>query len=377
MHMSPLLETPEVELIRSTQKEDPSRDKMLERDDHAGDNTQMSTAAVAVTPEATGEEDNGSRNEEIIEERRCKQWSLLAIREAAGKLVNHAHFQVFIIILILINAIMMGIGTFDFVQNNPSTSEAFEATDKAFLIAFTIELAMQFIYRDFGLFTDGWLVFDFVIVVMSWSLESLQIVRTFRVFRALRLVTRIKVLKNLITSLFSVAPRMLAIFCLLLLIFYIYGVMCTVLFKDLFREGLTTNDYFSRLDISLWTLLAMMTLDWGDTTRQVMLVYPWAWAIFVSFVMITSFIAYNLIIAVVCDSVSVIEKMDKEEVEDEDDQEAKEAVQYRKIRQLQERVAELAKQQQQVLQALLETFGNDLDLEYPSFCDQTIGKGDL
>jgi hypothetical protein len=70
-----------------------------------------------------------------------------------------------------------------------------------------LELALQFIYRDIKLFLDGWLVFDFCIVLMSWSLESLQVVRTFRVFRALRLVTRVRVLKNLVSALFSVGPR--------------------------------------------------------------------------------------------------------------------------------------------------------------------------
>ena len=172
-----------------------------------------------------------------------------------------------IVVLILINSIMMGIATFDFVDKNPDAVTAFEIIDKIFLVIFTLELALQFIYRDIKLFLDGWLVFDFCIVVMSWSLESLQIVRTFRVFRALRLVTRVKVLKNLVAALFSVGPRIFAIFCLRVLVFYIYAVMCTVLFKDLYQEGLAEFDYFSRLDHSLWTLLVTMTLEWGGVFR--------------------------------------------------------------------------------------------------------------
>ena len=266
---------------------------------------------------------------------------------------------------------MMGIATFDFVQDNPDASNAFDLVDKIFLIIFTIELGLQFIYRDFRLFLDGWLLFDFAIVIMSWSLESLQIVRTLRIFRALRLVTRVKVLKNLVSALFSVGPRIFAIFCLLVLIFYIYAVMCTELFKNLYKDGYTEFDYFSRLDHSLWTLLTMMTLEWGGISREVMAVYGWSWPIFVTFVMITSFIAYNLIVAVVCDSVSIIEKNSKqEELLEESDGLSSQESELSKVRRLQARVAELIKQQQQLLQAFQD---GDSDIDLP--VDFSLNQG--
>jgi Ion transport protein len=282
-----------------------------------------------------------------------KRWSLHELRASIGVLLNSTRFQFLIVIMIVLNSILMGIATYDFVQGNTSVANTFEAFDKFFLIIFTIELVMQFLYRGLKLFLDGWLVFDFLIILLSWSLESLQVVRTFRVFRALRLVTRVKLLKNLVSALFSVGPRISVIFCLLVLIFYIYAVMCTFLFKDLFQEGLTDLDYFSRLDRSVWTLLVMMTLEWGDVSRQVIDVYPWSWPIFVSFIMITSFIAYNLIVAVVCDSVSIIEKQSKDDennenqskVESEDDQNCK-------IRELQNLVFEMTRKQLLLIEAL-------------------------
>ena len=76
--------------------------------------------------------------------------------------------------------------------------------------------------------------------------------------------------------------------------------------------------------------------------------------------MITSFIAYNLIVAVVCDSVSIIEKQSKEDEVAEESEEGMtmEELQFQQIRRLQARVGELAKQQQQVLQALLDASGD-------------------
>jgi len=92
----------------------------------------------------------------------------------------------------------MGIGTFDFVTENPEVEQAFETTDQVFLIIFTVELCMQFVFHGWRLLLDGWLVFDLIVIVMSWSFQQVQIIRAFRIFRALRLITRIEVMKNLV-----------------------------------------------------------------------------------------------------------------------------------------------------------------------------------
>lgn len=154
-----------------------------------------------------------------------------AMRALSGRIVNDSKVQMVIVAMIAVNAVMMGLATFDFVKSDPQVADIFELVDQIFLIVFTVELAMQLIYHGLSLFLDGWLVFDFVIIVVSWSFSSVQIIRAFRIFRALRLVTRIKVMKNLVLAVFGVMPRMGAIALLLLLIFYIFAVLFTVLFK--------------------------------------------------------------------------------------------------------------------------------------------------
>ncbi len=207
--------------------------------------------------------------------------------------------------LIAINALLMGISTFDFVTQNDSVNDTFELIDRIFLIIFTIELCLQLIYHGHKLFLDGWLVFDFTIIVLSWSFATLQIIRAFRIFRALRLLTRVKVLKNLISAVFSVLPKLGAICLLLLLVFYIFAVMMTQMFKNLHEQNVTDENYFGSLDLTLFTLFQMMTLDgWSDIAHQVMDVYPWSWMPFVAFVTTTGFIMVNLMIAVICDAVS-------------------------------------------------------------------------
>lgn len=259
---------------------------------------------------------NESENENVGDDDKSK-WTRKAekFRKACGDFVNNDRIQVFMVVLIVLNAMMMGIGTFDFVSENERIDLSFEYVDLIFLSIFTLELCLQLIYHGFALFKDGWLCFDFIIIVLSWSLSGFQIIRAFRVFRALRLITRVENLRNLISALLDVLPKMSAITALLLLIFYIYAVMFTVLFKDMYKRGLTKVDYFSRLDITFFTLLQIMTLDWGNLSREVMKEYQFGWVPFVTFVALTSFIVYNLIIAVVCDAVATIDYEDDEESE--------------------------------------------------------------
>ena len=84
-------------------------------------------------------------------------------RKFCGALVNQEYVQLVIVILIAINAIMMGVATFDFVTDNSDVNAAFEMVDFAFLVVFTIEFGMQLIYHGLKLFLDGWLVFDCIV----------------------------------------------------------------------------------------------------------------------------------------------------------------------------------------------------------------------
>ena len=240
-----------------------------------------------------------------------KRWA--KFQEFCGALVNHPYTQSFVVLLIIINAGLSGVASTDYVTNNPVITQKFADTDTAFLAFFTLELSLQLIYLGHRLFLDSWLLFDFVIISSSWALTNFRIIRTFRIFRAFRLVSRLEILRNLVTAVCQVMPRMTAITALLTLILYIYAVLCTGLFQDMFELKLTTADYFSRLDISIFTLFCMMTLcDWSTISREVMAVYPWAVGIFLTFISLSSFIVYNLIIAVVCDAVSYVEGQSKQ-----------------------------------------------------------------
>jgi len=242
-------------------------------------------------------------------ETKCPTWlePMNRVRLFVGKVVNDYRVQNFILLLISINALMMGVATLPVVKNDPKIQEIFEIIDQVFLIIFTVESSLQLLYFGWTLFKDGFLVFDLLIVVLSWALEGAQVFRAFRIFRAMRLITRIDTLKNLVLALFSVFPKMTAIFMLLLLIIYIFSVMFTNLFKGMYNDDLVEEPYFDSLYYSLFTLFQMMTLDeWAEILIQIQVTHQWAWLPFVVFIILTGFVVVNLIIAVICDAVHVL-----------------------------------------------------------------------
>jgi hypothetical protein len=235
-------------------------------------------------------------------------------RDRVGRIVNHPTVQGCMVLAIAINALMLGLETCAFVQQDASLQSIFSTTDDIFLLLFTTELFLQWItVGTVPLLRNPWLLFDLVLIVASWVFQDFTIIRSFRIIRALRLITRIRVMRDLITALFAVLPRMCAIFVLLTLISYIFAVLMTQLWHGLYATGATGDvDYFGRIDATFFTLFQMMTLDgWAAIARQVMLVHSYAWIPIIMYVIITGFVVVNLVIAVICDAVSALQDDDK------------------------------------------------------------------
>lgn len=233
-------------------------------------------------------------------------------RRVVGRLVNNEYVQITIILLIVANGILIGFSTTDIVEER-GHEELVAQIDKAFLIIFTIEIVMQLYYYAFALFLDAWLVFDLIVVVISWAAEmgsngenDLTVLRAFRIFRISRLITRVKPLRDLVLALAEVLPRMSAIMLLLLVVFYVFAVLFTEQFSTYDLE----YNYFATLHDSFLTCFQMMTMEWVDICRELQEQegYKYAWITIVIFVMIAGFIVFNLIVAVVVEAVSATEE---------------------------------------------------------------------
>lgn len=221
-----------------------------------------------------------------------------------GGILKDIRFKRAVVSFIILDSILMGIATFDFVTESDELSHAAAIVNSVFLCLFSIELLIRLVHCKFRFLHDGWLVFDVVVISCSWIFSLLVVVRTFRVVRTLRLATRIKELRNIILTLQEVIPKIMAVAFILLLSFYIFSIMFTDLYKDLYKDGYTDRDYFSRIDVTAFTLFQIMTLDqWSIITNEVQAAHSWAWVLFFSFVVSSSFFILNLTIAVIYEGV--------------------------------------------------------------------------
>ncbi len=218
--------------------------------------------------------------------------------------VQNQKFQNFIIILIIINAITMGLETSKSIMFE--YGDLLHAFDKLVIAIFTIEVLLRIYAHRVELFKDGWSLFDFFIVAISLvpSSAGFEILRILRVLRLLRLITVIPQMRKIVMALVSVIPGMASIAGLMTLLFYISAIMATSLYSETFPQ------WFGTLSESFYTLFQIMTLEsWSmGIVRPIMEVHPNAWTFFIPFIFIVTFIMINLIVAVVVDAMAVINK---------------------------------------------------------------------
>lgn len=217
------------------------------------------------------------------------------IRQQLRALTDSHRFQNLIIALITVNAITLGLETSDTAMAR--AGGLLVALDRALLTVFVLEIAARLIARGPSFFRDPWSVFDFLVVGIAVvpTTDNFSVLRALRVLRVLRLASAVPRMRRVVEALLSALPGLGSVVAILILIFYVAGVMATKLFGDAFPE------WFGTLGRSVYSLFQIMTLEsWSmGIVRPVMEVYPYAWAFFVAFILISTFTMLNLFIAVV------------------------------------------------------------------------------
>jgi len=214
--------------------------------------------------------------------------SLQTILESAG-------VRKFITAVILFNAVILGLESSDMAMAKVGLLIGF--LDRICLAIFVVELVLKLLVYRLRFFRDGWNIFDFVIVAVSLvpAAQSLSVLRILRILRVVSVAPRLRrVVEGFITAL----PGMASVFLLMGIIFYIGSVISTQLFSTDFPK------WFGSLAQSAYSLFQIMTLEsWSmGIVRPVMEVYPYAWAFFVPFIMVTTFAVVNLLVGLIVNS---------------------------------------------------------------------------
>ncbi|WP_249413987.1 ion transporter [Alteribacter keqinensis] len=243
-------------------------------------------------------------------------------KQKLDTLVEHKYFTAVVITFILFNAVVVGLETYPHLYSEYRS--AFLTIDRILLYIFTVEILLRlFAARTMGtFFKSGWNWFDFIIVLSGYLLAGAYFVTVLRILRVLRVFRAISVipsLRRLVDALLLTIPALGNILLLMSIIFYIFAVTGTMLFQNVSPE------YFGSLQLSLLTLFQVVTLEsWASQVmRPIFEELPWSWVYFVSFVLVGTFVVFNLFIGVIVNNVEKAEAAETEEI-DETKEEVKE-----------------------------------------------------
>ncbi len=234
------------------------------------------------------------------------------IFEAAQKITKNKTFNVFIFVLILFSAIIIGIETYSGAASEHKFLLGF--LDKLIISIFALEIGLKIIScgkRSWNFFSDPWNVFDFVIVAVclfpAGDTHFFAVFRILRILRILRMITFLPKLRLLIGALIKSIPSMGYIILLIAILFYVYAIVGVFIF------GASDPMHFGDLHHTLVTLFKVLTLEgWTDimnthiygpvSNGNMQIISIWPFMYFASFILIGAMIIMNLFIGVIMNS---------------------------------------------------------------------------
>ena len=231
--------------------------------------------------------------------------------ERCRQLAEDRSFQMFILGVIVFNAILMGLETSKPLMRSygPLLAGLNLLVQAIFLFEITVRLLAHW-PRFFSFFHDGWNVFDFSIIALSLLPVAgpfATVSRLARLFRVVRLVSVSSELRLIIETMLRSIPSMGNVALLLGVLIYVYAITGFYLFH------MQDPGHWGTLGKSLLSVFQLLTLEGWVEMQQVLLPrYPWAWLYFGSFVIIGVFIVINLFIAVVLNNLETVKAEERQ-----------------------------------------------------------------
>lgn len=218
------------------------------------------------------------------------------------KTVSSPLFDQAILAIVVINGIVIGLETSPTLHDR--FGSLFLLLNNVILYIFVAEAMIKIAAeapRCDRYFRQGWNIFDFTIIVVSFlpTGQFATLARLVRVLRITRIISAVPELRLIIATLLRSLPGMAHIVALLAVLFYIYGVTGYYLFHKI------DPAHWGNLGACMLTLFGIVTLEtWVDKMSAVLPAMPYAWIYFVSFIVVGTFTFINLFVAVVINNLA-------------------------------------------------------------------------
>lgn len=225
------------------------------------------------------------------------------------RMINSRGFEWFILIAIIINSMALAMETM--TSLSASHLHTLVAIDLVCISIFVLEALLKLFVLRKRYFYSGWNVFDFIIVIIALLPVShfISVLRALRILRAFKVIAHVPALKRVVSALMISIPGLIATAGLLMLVFFVFGVMGVKLFSAKFPQ------WFGHLGGSMFTLFQVMTLEsWSmGIVRPIMQVYPYAWLFFIPFILVSAFTLLNFLIGIVVDAIAHLKHSEERE----------------------------------------------------------------
>jgi voltage-gated sodium channel len=227
-----------------------------------------------------------------------------------ARVVYSSQFELVIAFIILVNAVALALLTMP--EIDPETRNTLSELDKFALYIYLVELIMRLVSygkRPWEFFRQGWNVFDFTIVVLSFGIFTGEtiILRLLRIFRLIRIFRFLPEVRVLTSSVVKSLPPLMSVGVLIFLALFIYGMAGVYLF------GEQLPDSWGNITLALTSLFILLTLEnFPNYLEEAVAISSWALPFYLSYIFIVVFTVLNVLIGIVLNAMDEAREENKE-----------------------------------------------------------------
>eukprot|EP00931_Biecheleriopsis_adriatica_P114866 TRINITY_DN9074_c0_g1_i8.p1 TRINITY_DN9074_c0_g1~~TRINITY_DN9074_c0_g1_i8.p1 ORF type:complete len:722 (+),score=134.13 TRINITY_DN9074_c0_g1_i8:28-2166(+) len=308
----------------------------LNKDAIAGDLTERVNRKITQQDRSSAREDDS---------RRC------LVRRAAKAIVSHPKFDVAIAVLIILNAVQIGVETdWNMKQAGQEQLPVFAYLDVTFSFLFLIELSLR-LCKDRLSFLSwhhksfGWNVLDFFLCVTSviefvvqfqelsgavgdmmdfGHLRMMRMARLTRILRIFKVVRFFSELRVMAYSVMMSTKSLMWALLLLTLVMFVFGVMMMQLAEPYKAANIENVDedlekLYGSLPRTIHTLFRSISggMDWGDALSPLEAVSPIMEYLFSGYIFFTVFCCLNIVTGIFVDNAKTLKDADERSMMEE------------------------------------------------------------
>ena len=227
-----------------------------------------------------------------------------------ARIVYSSQFELVIAFIILVNAVSLALLTMP--EIDPEVRNTLGELDRFALYIYLVELIMRLVSygkRPWEFFRQGWNVFDFTIVVLSFGVFTGEtiILRLLRIFRLIRIFRFLPEVRVLTSSVVKSLPPLMSVGVLIFLALFIYGMAGVYLF------GEQLPDSWGNITLALTSLFILLTLEnFPNYLEEAVAISPWALPFYLSYIFIVVFTVLNVLIGIVLNAMDEAREENKE-----------------------------------------------------------------